>query len=668
MSPAAKAFGRAVAGAFCVKGLLVCLACAWPVQVLAQDAERDAESTAQPESAPQPESARPVQANRKQLPADGKDASPERVKPEGARSEGASPNSDSADAVKRNTPKTNAKDAQAKPSDAEGSAPPGPLPPELKIPRVLLPKSQSASPRRPQAPKQPSTPGAPGAERPAPSSPDAEPPPSLEKQPDLGLDGPGLPLGPTFWQAPPPLAPAPQDAGPEGAEKPVEPTAPAAPLAPSPTSSAPQSSSPAQQDRGADRPAGAADASEQPSDARGTEDTAAGPGQAGPQDDDKADQASDTSVLDSDAALDDPDSVASETDTLEGEEGAAGEQDAVEEAPRTVVPPVVGPEPSGSFGSEVRAFVEALTSVNRARPEADTETQRRPQPAPDTAQERRSGPGFQSPLPVPACVSQDGEGQGSLLSLLLTILLVWFALSLVRRFKRGLAARGLLPFALAAVGGLLRVGLALLLVLWIGRLFPASIGPLLPWLTVAMAIGVGWSLRDPAADVFAWAVFVVERRIRPGVWISGQDFAGTVEALRLRSTYIRAQDGQRYSIENRKLLRGPLLCDTLGAAERELTVRVTARAPSNLVRRALHDAVLLSPYIHTGSAPVITQDPVKPSYWHIRARLLDPTYGEHFSGEILERVEETLAALGRPSLLNQGSIAPPSFHDLPRRP
>ena len=532
--------------------------------------------------------------------------------------------SSSAAAQPSETTKPDAGEAERNQAERESSAPLEPLPPELDVPRAPLPKSRPASPRRSQNPKQGAPTAPPAADAKPPPS--AEPPPSLDKEPKLGLDGHGLPLDSTFWQASPqPLTPAQAPQDPDPAE--VDPTVRTAPAPPEETERA---------------PGGA----EEPSEEHLAKDGRVRRTPAGSQAHDEAAQARDVVVEEAEQAAEAAGGAASEANI------PVGDQSTVEASPRKMVPPLVGPEPSGSFASEVRAFVEALTSLNRNRIESDPEIRRRIEPAPDAAPARRYGPGFQSPLPVPACVAQDGEDQGTLVSLLLTILLVWFALAFVRRLKRGLAARGVLPFALAALGGLLRVGLALLLVLWIGRLFPASVGPLLPWLTVAMAIGVGWSLRDPAADVFAWAVFVVERRIRPGVWISGQDFAGTVEALRLRSTYIRAQDGQRYSIENRKLLRGPLLCDTLGAAERELTVRVTARAPSNLVRRALHDAVLLSPYIHTGGVPVITQDPVKPSYWHIRARLLDPTYGEHFSGEILERVEETLAALGRPVLVS----------------
>lgn len=265
-------------------------------------------------------------------------------------------------------------------------------------------------------------------------------------------------------------------------------------------------------------------------------------------------------------------------------------------------------------------------------------------------------------VPLPGCASESA-GPESIVSLFVSILLVWVLLFAVRRLRRRLAQRGLFPFILSASSGALRVALALLIVLSLARLFPRSLGPVLPWLVVSIAVGLGWALREPATDVFAWATFMLERRIRPGVWISGADFAGTVESVRLRSTTIRAQDGQAYGIENRKLLRGPLLWDPKGAAERELSLRVSAKVPSRAIRRAIQDAVLLSPYVHTGWAPTITQDPVKPTYWHVRARLLDPAYGQRFSGEVLERVEEILANRGSPTLLSgsnrEFSIAPP---------
>ena len=147
----------------------------------------------------------------------------------------------------------------------------------------------------------------------------------------------------------------------------------------------------------------------------------------------------------------------------------------------------------------------------------------------------------------------------SLTDPVLLVLLIGFGLLIsvgAARLRRRLAERGFLPRVAAFLHMAGRfVSLVLIGILFV-RAAPSWLRPALPWVLLAASVAVGWSARDLLPDLLAGGVLLSERRVTVGVWISGDDFAGTVEQLGLRGTWLRDELGRRVSVPNRRLLAG----------------------------------------------------------------------------------------------------------------
>src|SRR5690606_23617542 len=87
----------------------------------------------------------------------------------------------------------------------------------------------------------------------------------------------------------------------------------------------------------------------------------------------------------------------------------------------------------------------------------------------------------------------------------------------------------------------------------------------------------------------------------------------------------------------------PLLLHSAGVPEREFAVCIASSHPAAVIREALRDGVITSPYVHGGVPPTVSRDPLDPKVWRVRARLLHPRYATTFEGQLLERTEEMLA-------------------------
>jgi small-conductance mechanosensitive channel len=227
---------------------------------------------------------------------------------------------------------------------------------------------------------------------------------------------------------------------------------------------------------------------------------------------------------------------------------------------------------------------------------------------------------------------------------LIVVLLAGLLLgSLLRRLREALPTAGALPRTLAITHGALRLAILVVFLALLTRLLPAWMSPALPWMVLAAAAALGWSARDVLPDAVAGVVLAFERRIRRGVWLSGEGFAGTVEGLGIRATTLRDARGHRVSIPNRRLLSAPVVSDTSVGSEHEVTLRIPMEQPAARIRRALHDAVLLSPWVPPDARPVVLRDPDEPALWHVRSSLLEIRFAARFEGELLERAEEILA-------------------------
>jgi small-conductance mechanosensitive channel len=162
------------------------------------------------------------------------------------------------------------------------------------------------------------------------------------------------------------------------------------------------------------------------------------------------------------------------------------------------------------------------------------------------------------------------------------------------------------------------------------------------WTLLILAVVVGWSIRDLFADLVAGVILAAERRVKKGVWVSGEGFQGTVEGRSLRATWLRDGQGHRLTVPNRAMVGAPMVYDSGADAEHEVVVRLEGYEDAGKVRLALTDAILSSPWVLAGATPVVLRDPADPVVWRVRTKLLEPRFSVHFEGELLERVEDLL--------------------------
>ena len=233
------------------------------------------------------------------------------------------------------------------------------------------------------------------------------------------------------------------------------------------------------------------------------------------------------------------------------------------------------------------------------------------------------------------------KDRNQLLILFLSLLGVGVVLFIAERARSWITTNIPLRRVLGALVFVLRlVGLGLLLAIVL-ELVPGGQDWIL-WTLVVLALVVGWSVRDLFADLVAGGVLAAERRVKKGMWVSGDGFQGTVEGRSLRATWLRDGQGHRLTVPNRAMVGAPMVYDAGAEAEHEVVVRLEGYDDAGKVRMALTDAILSSPWVLAGATPVVLRDPADPVVWRVRTKLLEPRFSVHFEGELLERVEDLL--------------------------
>lgn len=256
---------------------------------------------------------------------------------------------------------------------------------------------------------------------------------------------------------------------------------------------------------------------------------------------------------------------------------------------------------------------------------------------------RRSSEPEPAEAPAPAV-----EERSQVLALFLSLLGVGLFLFIVERARSWITTNIPLRRGLGGLVFVLRItGFGLLLAIAFA-LLPGSQNWIL-WALAALALVVGWSVRDLFADLVAGMVLAAERRVKKGMWVSGDGFQGTVEGRSLRATWLRDGQGHRLTVPNRAMVGAPMIYDAGADAEHEVVVRLEGYDDAGKVRMALTDAILSSPWVLAGASPVVLRDPADPVVWRVRSKLLEPRFSVHFEGELLERVEDLLRYEPKPT-------------------
>jgi len=241
----------------------------------------------------------------------------------------------------------------------------------------------------------------------------------------------------------------------------------------------------------------------------------------------------------------------------------------------------------------------------------------------------------------PAVVVHGMSGALSALALALLAAGTALAASWTRRLLR---SSGVLPAALAVaetVGKTIAVAAVFLALV---ALVPATLVPAVPWVVVAAALALGWSLRDALPDLVARILMLMEDRFHVGQWIHAERFSGRIETVRLRATTLLDDRGQHTVVPNRLLLSQAIRAGEERWPEVEVSLSLPG-VPAEQARSALWEAALNAPWIAPDGQPEIGQDPLDHSRWVLRLRLLDSRFRDPFEGTLPERVAQSLAAV-----------------------
>ena len=250
-------------------------------------------------------------------------------------------------------------------------------------------------------------------------------------------------------------------------------------------------------------------------------------------------------------------------------------------------------------------------------------------------------PRLRDRIPRPGATGEEPTSRRPLLILFLSLLGVVLVLFAAERARGWITTNIALTRVLGGLALVLRVAAVGLLLAIVLRLIPEGQDWIL-WGLAILVLVVGWSVRDLFADLVAGGVLAMERRVKKGVWVSGDGFQGTVEGRTLRATWLRDGQGHRLTVPNRAMVGAPMVYDAGADAEHEVVVRLEGYQDASKVRMALTDAILSSPWVLAGANPIVLRDPADPVVWRVRTKLLEPRFSVHFEGELLERVEDLL--------------------------
>jgi hypothetical protein len=294
---------------------------------------------------------------------------------------------------------------------------------------------------------------------------------------------------------------------------------------------------------------------------------------------------------------------------------------------------------------------EAQAEAPREQPEPAPEPAERAEDAPKRATAKRTEPSEPPPsiarprlrdrIVTPGTSGEEPTPRRPLLILFLSLLGVVLVLFAAERARGWITTNIALTRVLGGIALFLRVAAIGLLLAIVLQLIPEGQDWIL-WGLVVLVLVVGWSVRDLFADLVAGGVLAMERRVKKGVWVSGDGFQGTVEGRTLRATWLRDGQGHRLTVPNRAMVGAPMVYDAGADAEHEVVVRLEGYEDASKVRMALTDAILSSPWVLAGANPIVLRDPADPVVWRVRTKLLEPRFSVHFEGELLERVEDLL--------------------------
>lgn len=155
-------------------------------------------------------------------------------------------------------------------------------------------------------------------------------------------------------------------------------------------------------------------------------------------------------------------------------------------------------------------------------------------------------------------------------------------------------------FRILPIGPVLRLAVLAAAILYVVPLFIVPTAENLLAIGGAMAVALGFAFKDYVSSLIAGIVALYERPYGPGDWVRIDGVYGEVRSLGLRSVEVLTPDDTVVTIPHLKIWTAPIHNDNSGAREL-LCVADFYLHPDHdgsVVREALHDVALTSPYLH----------------------------------------------------------------------
>lgn len=175
----------------------------------------------------------------------------------------------------------------------------------------------------------------------------------------------------------------------------------------------------------------------------------------------------------------------------------------------------------------------------------------------------------------------------------------------------------------------------------------------------ATGFALGFAVKDYVSSIIAGIVTLYERPYRPGDWIQVEGAYGEVQSVKLRALRLITPDDTTVTIPNIKLWQTNIFNANDGRRNLMCVVDfyLEPRHDAALVRQALHDVALTSPYINLES-PILVIVAEKPwgTHYKIKAYPVDSRDQFQFISDLTIRGKAALVDLNIQAALSWPAI------------
>ncbi|WP_428261845.1 mechanosensitive ion channel family protein [Haliangium sp.] len=183
---------------------------------------------------------------------------------------------------------------------------------------------------------------------------------------------------------------------------------------------------------------------------------------------------------------------------------------------------------------------------------------------------------------------------------------------------------------------------------------------------VALAVAIGFALKDLASSVLAGIIILFDRPFQVGDRVTVAGHYGEILAIGLRSVRLVTLDDSLVTIPNNRFLTEAVVSGNAGALDMQIVMDFYVAIDSDLrtAKRIVYEAVRTSRFVYLEKPVVVlVTDIIESSYFATRLRakayVLDVRYEKLFASDVTERVKMAYLDQGirPPSVLHRGTDA-----------